>query len=195
MIRVLGVDPGFAQAGWSVIQVELGSQVSLSGRQAQRSSVIAAGRFQTEKSAKKLKVNVGDDDWRRTKELASMLVNVIQDYDIKLVCMESMSSPPNSMTSKKIAFFIGAVAAICQVLDVPCTQITPKRIKKMLCGRINVTDEKIREALDELYPELAKCLDRVKLALSYRQHPYDATGAVHCCWNDEHFVAVRRMML
>jgi Holliday junction resolvasome RuvABC endonuclease subunit len=143
MIHVLGLDPGFAYVGWAVMGV-------LPNPTMRKMVPIAAGVIETVASKKKQKVGVGDDDFRRTKYISMVLADLCKTFDVRLICMEEMSSPPNSMTSKKMAFCIGAIAALCQVLDIPLTQVNPKRIKKYLTNRMSsttcISDEHKRRA-------------------------------------------------
>lgn len=162
--RYLGMDPGFANFGWAVVEAE-----------APGARVKAFGVFRTDKD-KKAKATL--DDYRRTGELALEMRPILDgEYGrIHAVAAEAMSRPPSTTTAIKMGRAWGVVAALCSGLEV--YQVNPSALKRTLTGRIQVDDVELHAAVEELFPEIRDPMLTIPKAL--REHAYDAIAAVHC---------------
>ena len=174
-MRVLGVDPGFANFGWCV------SDLSVNGIKP-----IACGVITTEKSHKRLKVLAPDDEFRRTRELSASIESVMNDNDVRMVCAEGMSSPRNAVTVRMLGYAWGVLASACQRMVLPLAQVNPKQLKKKLCGRISVTDEELHVEVVRRYPDYEAMVHCISVA-SKHEHAYDALGAIEACKDGEVF--------
>lgn len=181
-VYVLGIDPGFANVGWALVDVSGVFRVE------------AVGVIRTTPAKKKQRVLGSDDEFRRCKEIAREIGGLIRVHEVKLICAESMSSGmPNSKTQRLMAYCIGVLAGLATEHVVPFAQETPKRIKKRLCGRSNVTDEVLHAEVRERYPEMGELASLLKVPATKREHCYDAVGAVEACADGEVMLTLRRM--
>jgi Holliday junction resolvasome RuvABC endonuclease subunit len=178
-MNVLGVDPGYANFGWTLASVV-----------GQRIDPLCVGVVLTEKSHRRNKVLAPDDEFRRTKELHAALMALVHRNDVKLICAEGMSSPRNAKTIRMLGFAWGVLASICSELEIPMVQISPNMLKKKLCGKVNSTDRELHEEITDRYPVMATLIESVTVK-SKREHAYDAMIAIEVCKNSEVFVMLK----
>ena len=187
--HVLGIDPGFASIGWSVVRLD-----------GQGEALVAVGVIRTEKSAAKRNVRASEDNLERAKEIAAELRALIDQYRVQLICAETMSYPRNSAAAAKMAMCWGVLAALAHQYGVPIAQATPQEVKKAVTGKKDASKEEVQEAVKRLYPVLAEAVTRNggpyvlrDVPRSLWEHPYDATAAVVACRESEVFLLARRM--
>ncbi len=162
---LLGLDPGFANMGWAVIEIASWGE-----------KLIETGVLRTEKSDKKRQVLASDDNLRRGREVAETLMGVLKRHHISAICAESMSFPRNAGAAAKMAMCWGVVATLSAQSNLPVVQASPQEIKKCLCGKKDASKEEVEEAVKRRYGQTDAMLADV--AASYREHAYDAMAAV-----------------
>lgn len=186
---VLGVDPGFASVGWSVLKLLPSGE-----------ELVEMGVIRTEKSAAKRNVRASEDNLERAKEIAAAFQTLIDKYRVQLICAETMSYPRNSSAAAKMAMCWGVLAALAHQYGIPIAQATPQEVKKAVTGRKDSSKEEVQEAVRSLFPVLqggeAKhggpyILRAVPRSLW--EHPYDATAAVVACRQSEVLLFARRV--
>jgi Holliday junction resolvasome RuvABC endonuclease subunit len=199
---VLGLDPGFAKCGWSIMEIY-----------GKPFRVLAMGTLKTEKSKAKKNVMATDDNFRRAREVAEHLNNLCQGFRVGLdeewdrvsmICMESMSHMRNASSMAKVALAYGVVAAMAEVNEIPCVQASPQKIKKV-CGwvvpkddpawkKMSETQRKkfskkaIQDELERRYPETVGLSGGIVEGL--REHAFDSIGAIEACRESEVFRAL-----
>jgi crossover junction endodeoxyribonuclease RuvC len=186
-ISVLGIDPGFASIGLSVVQM---------GPNPQDDRVVHMSVFQTKKASEKRKVRASEDNLERAKEISKEIGDLIQRWDVKLICAETMSFPRSSSAAAKMAMCWGVLAAIAQDRKLPITQASPQEIKKALCGKRDASKEEVQGVLNLLFRrDLVGPNSAVsQIAKSALEHPYDALAAVIACRESEVALLLRRMV-
>lgn len=173
-VLVLGIDSGFAQMGYGFVRL------LPEGKE----RVIDVGAFETKKDPRKQRVLCADDEFRRAREIARYLDELLQRHGRPaVVCFEAMSYPRNSVTVRQMALAWGAAAAVIELRSMADSHASPQAIKKALCGVANASKEQVRRALVERYGEP---LERLLAPLSAKlaTHPCDALGAVIACKDD-----------
>ncbi len=178
MISVLGIDPGFANIGWSILDVDPNPF-----------AVIRVGLIVTAPSPRKLRVLQSSDDHRRAKEIAVALRTLIVEHNVKLICAEGFSAPPSKRTANRLASCWGILGSLCTEFELPMSQVSPQMLKRKLCGRMKVSDEELHDEVQRRYPELellTECVAKTK-----REHLFDAVGATDACRDGEVFMTLR----
>lgn len=170
-VFVLGLDPGFANIGYSV--VELASWGL---------KVHDAGVFQTEKSDKKRKVLASDDNFRRGREISKFLNDLVGKWQVSAVCTEGMSFPRNASAAVKMAIAWGVIVAMAEQRQLAVVQASPQEIKLAMCGAKNASKEDV-EAAVEKKASVARLLEGT--ARSYHEHAYDSVAAVLTCLDSD----------
>lgn len=180
---LLGIDPGFAALGWTLVELQLDDEAP--------PLLVAAGVLRTKKSAKKRGTLASDDNLRRARELYAGLSALERTWRPAVVCAESMSFPRNAGAAAKLSIAWGVLAALTEARGLPLVQCSPQQLKKAVSGRADASKEDVLSALARLYPTLL-----LKLADTPRslwEHPVDALGAVHTALNSEVVRTLRRM--
>lgn len=180
-VYLLGVDPGLANMGWSVLQLLPDMEV-----------LIDCGVRRTEKSNAKRKVLASDDNLRRAREMAAELDQVFNRFPISVVCAESMSFPRNSSAAAKMAMCWGSLATFVQLRNLPIVQSSPQEVKKVLCGNKSASKEEIGAAVRNRYGNAEKLLEAV--TPSVREHAYDSVAAVVATLENSEVIRALRSM-
>lgn len=180
-IFVLGVDPGLANMGWSVVELHSHTEV-----------LHECGVQRTEPSGKKRKVLASDDNLRRAREMAAELARLFDVYSISAICAESMSFPRNSSAAAKMAMCWGAVASFAHLHNLSVIQSSPQELKKVVCGSKSASKEDVGQAVRIRFADVDKLLTLVPPGR--REHAYDATAAIMAALvNSDVIRALRRV--
>lgn len=179
-VYVLGLDPGFANLGYSIMEVASWGQ-----------KIHDAGVFQTEKSDKKRKVLAADDNFRRGREVAKFLNDLADKWNVSALCAESMSFPRNASAAAKMAITWGVIASIAERRRLAVVQASPQEIKLALCGNKAASKEDIQVAVEKSYPVLPLLGGTAR---SYHEHAYDSVAAIVTGLDSEVMRVVRNMV-
>lgn len=188
-LYVLGLDPGFASVGYAVVRITRDSE-----------QPVKLGIIRTEKSSGKRNVRASDDNLERAKEIAAELQAIVRQYDVKLICAETMSYPRNAAAAAKMAMCWGVLAALAHQHSIPVAQATPQEVKKALCHKKDASKEEVQEAVrrvftgffsEEVKPGVPLPLSNIPKSLW--EHPCDALATVVACRESEVLLLVRRM--
>jgi crossover junction endodeoxyribonuclease RuvC len=178
MPKVLGLDPGFGRCGFCIFEVD---------KVAQDDTVLELGVIKTNKSSKKRKLLVADDNLDRAGEISKKLWKLSRE--VSAICAESMSFPRNSSTAAKMAMCWGIISAIAVRRDIPVLQATPQEIKKKVCGDKTASKEDIQSKLNETYKECPGLVE--KIAKGQLEHPYDALASIITCLESPYLKLLR----
>lgn len=163
-LYLLGLDPGFANTGYAVVRI------------APTSKVEAAGVLVTKKSDKKKKILSTDDNFSRAKAISLFLSNLLDTWDIALVCAESMSFPPSASAAAKMAMCWGVVACLAQTRGIPVFQASPQEVKVAVHGSKSASKEEVEASVIKKGFDISDLLKGT--ARSLHEHAYDATAVV-----------------
>lgn len=191
MITILGVDPGFANFGWAVVQIDAGASLyqlePLPG--GGTIAVVAMGVLETEKANKKQKVLASDDNFRRARLIARWFYSELPGVP-QVLCAESMSFPRNASAAAKVAMTWGILATVCELQELPMVMASPQEVKVGVCGEKSASKEQVIAALNQRFPEAERCVKG--LAKGKLEHPYDALAAIVTCIDSEVIRAIRK---
>lgn len=186
-VRVLGLDTGFASVGWSVVEMAATDAVETSLKP------IAMGCFTTQPSAKKLKLKVADDDFKRSVDTAHFLRALVTKYKVKVFCSEAMSLGfKNATTGIKMGRCYGMLSALVAFTGLPFLQATPTEIKFAVTGKKTASKEEVEASLNEMFDSVPEAL-LADVAKGKREHPYDSFGAVVACWDSDTMKMARQL--
>lgn len=183
-ILVMGVDPGFANTGWALLELDGGVYGATPEK------LVAMGLIETEKSSKKQKVLSADDNYRRAREISKAVRKLTRPT---VICAESMSFPRNASAAAKVAMTWGILADFCEAEDVPMLMTSPKELKKAICEDASASKETIQAALRVRYKDLPiELLKAAGIPPSSQEHPYDALAAAVACLDSESLRLLRK---
>jgi crossover junction endodeoxyribonuclease RuvC len=170
-MRILGLDPGFANLGWCVAIYE----------PVVRLSVVSMGCIETKKDSRKVLVSV--DNVKRaqliTRKLKWLIWELADDEwvrQVDAIAVEAMSFPRNASSAAKMSLAWGVISAVSGLWDIPLIQTSPQDIKEAVTGSRKASKALMETTLSERYPEVLKLLEDTPA--SRREHPYDALGAI-----------------
>lgn len=188
-VRILGIDPGFANVGWSILDWLPDEK---------RMLLIEAGVFETKLTPEKKRPGTKSaDDLRRVGEVSEFLrEKVAFGYaaGVDVITPEAMSwGTPNAGTMLRLAMFWGALGAVASEAGIAVVQVPVQTLKKEATGRMTAHKEDVAEALAlkvEGLPEVLKATKRTAI-----EHLADSVGAAWAARNTEMMrviVAARR---
>lgn len=180
-VRAFGVDPGFANFGWAVVDL---AEPDIAA------SYLAGGVITTKKAQKKQRVASADDNYQRMQYLTRQLLHLFEVHQPSVVCAESMSFPPNASGAAKMAYSWGILAALAEERDVPMVMHTPQEIKLAVVQDRAASKLEIKEGLEKLYPKLTSILSHIPRGR--QEHPIDALAAVETARHDQVLRALRK---
>lgn len=140
-VYVLGLDPGFASFGYSVLRFTPEGE-----------EVVAVNVIRTKKTGKKRNVLASDDNFRRARAIASVLREVVVGFQPRALAAEALSLPRNASAAAKVAMSWGILADIVEEFQIPLVQQSPQGIKKTLCGKVSATKVEVQEVVMKRYP-------------------------------------------
>lgn len=169
MLRVLGLDPGFANTGWAIMDLE-----------GTTATVIDVGVFCTKKNDRKRNVSEISETFDRAREIARFIEGLIERYDVAVVCFESQSPVRNASASAKLGLTYGVIAAITARRNLAVVAPSPQKVKKAMVGRNSATKEEIEAAVRSKYPRSKKAFAQYEadVPASRREHGFDAVAVV-----------------
>lgn len=180
MSYLLGIDGGFANVGYALVEYE---------GKPQELNVVKMGLLETKKSAKKVPESA--DNVRRARLLFRKLrdeaINALLDHSKnkypypQAICVEAMSYPRSAATSSKLGIFWGVVAATSELMGMPVVQATPQEIKEACTGSKTASKGELRARLSMHYPSSMKAFEEAEVCASKAEHCWDALGAVVAC--------------
>lgn len=166
MTCALGIDPGFAALGWSVVSMAAGD-----------AEVVESGVIRTQKSDRKGELRACDDNLARGQRLHGELERLVIAFRPVAVVCEAMSWPRHASVTAKMGIVWGVIASVANDHDLPVLQVTPQELKRAVCGRKGASKDEVRYAVEQ---RLGNGKGWPKQA-SLVEHAADAAGAVLAC--------------
>ncbi len=181
----LGLDPGFASFGWSLVALHETHE-----------ELLELGVLRTKKS--KEKVLLRDDNHRRCGELVRALLQITHGRRPHVICAEAISLGGGGAEARKqistmtnMGRVWGIVDTLTEIFEVALIQVAPQTIKKACCGVVSASKADVRVALDARFDgALEEALSQIRAAKQH-EHPVDATGAIVACLNHDHLRLAR----
>ena len=124
-MRVLGIDPGLANTGWSIVESD-----------GNRYSVIDYGVINTSPS---------NDLTPRIAEIVSSILQIVQKYNPKGCGAEDIFFVKNISSGISVAKVIGALSYALNNTGIDVRLFTPTEIKKAIVGVGGADKEQIRK--------------------------------------------------
>lgn len=158
---VLGIDPGFANLGWAIAE--------LNGRKVR--PVKAGVVFTRPEKGPAEPVRL-----RRAAEIDSCIRQISLAYQQPpgMVVAEGQSWPRSAKATIGLAMSWGILVALTQWLGVPLVTYTPQQIKKVVTGSARASKVQVVEALEATYS-----IEDWGVKGARREHCADALGAIH----------------
>lgn len=155
-MRILGIDPGLADAGWGVVDFV-----------SQRFQPVSYGVIRTP---------AGEDLQKRILLITTQISEIAAKYQVECASMEEIFFTQHSTsTALLVSKVIGAILCELGRLGIPCRMFSPPQIKSTITG-YGVADKKQVQAMAKILlglPEIPK-----------PDHAADALSAAICLGNN-----------
>jgi Holliday junction resolvasome RuvABC endonuclease subunit len=124
--------------------------------------IIDSGCIKTEPQAGKLKIRKGDDRARRTSELASTLLSIIETYSIGIIVSELPHGSQTASSAVMMGIVVGVGQTLADCLKLPIEWYTEADAKKILLGRNKGTKQETIIRVSQMFnyvPTRAKYIE------------------------------------
>ena len=154
-MRVIGIDPGMAIVGYSILDVE-GDKITL----------ITSGSIQTDK---------GLPDTKRLKEIYSDLTYLLEKYQPDEAAIEKLFFFKNQKTVMPVSQARGVILLALENADIKIKEYTPIEIKQTLTGYGRATKDEVANCVGiilegQTIPKLDDTVDSIAMALCHTRN-------------------------
>ena len=154
-MRILGIDPGLAIVGWSV--VDTGNNDN---------TLEASGSIQTDKMK---------TDAARLLEIESDMQTILDIYKPDVASIEKLFYFKNQKTVIPVAQARGVILSVLEKNAIPINEFTPIEVKQIITGYGRATKEEVAKivAMSIKYkklPKLDDTVDSIAIALCYSRN-------------------------
>ena len=151
-MKILGIDPGLAIVGYSIIE-----------HIKDENTLIASGSIQTDKKK---------TDAERLYEIAVDMQTIIDEYKPDVASIEKLFYFKNQKTIIPVAEARGVILSVLQKNNIPIDEFTPIEVKQMITGYGRATKEEVAKIVEmsikyKKLPKLDDTVDSIAIALCY----------------------------
>ena len=167
---ILGIDPGFASCGYSLLEIEDDCP-----------RFVSAGVVRTKKT--QIKVPSYDDNVRRTQDIYEAIKKHGESAWLFAVEAESWTRMPSD---KLLGLARGAIYGLAWELGAGLEQYGPKEIKREFMGSASASKQSLEDELISIHPELVALLEH--LPTTQRAHATDAAACALMAYRKSNYV-------
>ena len=176
-MRILGIDPGFASLGYSVVDPDIVM------------TCLEAGVIRTQKSKSKVPSYV--DNMQRAQVIAAELSRIIKKHEPVLIIVEA-ESWTRTASDKLLGIARGVIYGLAEYNLIPIEQVQPQLMRSTLLDKKSASKSELESWLLKHVLDLEEHLD--VLPKGQRGHAADATGvAVTATRRSDLFRLLRRV--
>ena len=151
-MRILGIDPGLAIVGYSVLDIEKEDNI-----------LISSGSIQTDKNK---------SDAERLFEIMTDMQTIIDKYKPDVASVEKLFYFKNQITIIPVAEARGVILAMLQRNNIKISEFTPIEVKQMITGYGRASKDEVAKIVQmsikyNKLPKLDDTLDSIAIALCY----------------------------
>ena len=151
-MRILGIDPGLAIVGYSVLDIEKEDNL-----------LVSSGSIQTDKNK---------SDAERLLEIMIDMQTIIDKYKPDVASVEKLFYFKNQKTVIPVAEARGVILAILQKNNIKIAEFTPIEVKQMITGYGRASKDEVAKIVQmsikyNKLPKLDDTIDSIAIALCY----------------------------
>ena len=151
-MRILGIDPGLAIVGYSVLDIEKDDNI-----------LVSSGSIQTDKNK---------SDAERLFEIMTDMQTIIDKYKPDVASVEKLFYFKNQKTIIPVAEARGVILAVLQKNNIKISEFTPIEVKQMITGYGRASKDEVANIVQmsikyNKLPKLDDTLDSIAIALCY----------------------------
>ncbi len=154
-MRILGIDPGLAIVGYSVLDTANGEYI-----------LETSGSIQTDKTK---------TDSQRLLEIENDMQTIINMYKPDIASVEKLFYFKNQKTVIPVAEARGVILSVLEKNEIPIYEYTPMEVKQVITGYGRATKEEVAKIVGmsvkyKKLPKLDDTLDSIAIALCYSRN-------------------------
>lgn len=151
-MRILGIDPGMAIVGYSIVNYD-GKHVVLEH----------SGSIQTPK---------GKRESARLLEIFNDMTSIVKKYQPDVCAIEKLFFFRNQTTVMPVAHARGVILTVLEQFNIPIYEYTPMEVKQILTGYGRADKKEVEQMVKislgaENLPKLDDTVDSIAIAISY----------------------------
>lgn len=151
-MRILGIDPGMAIVGYSIVNYD-GNNVVLEH----------SGSIQTPK---------GKRESARLLEIFNDMTSIVKKYQPDVCAIEKLFFFRNQTTVMPVAHARGVILTVLEQFNIPIYEYTPMEVKQILTGYGRADKKEVEQMVKislgaENLPKLDDTVDSIAIAISY----------------------------
>lgn len=152
-MRIIGIDPGMAIVGYSILDCEAGS----------KNILVNCGSIQTDKTL---------SNATRLLEIYNDLSHLLKTYKPNIASVEQLFYFKNAKTVIPVAQARGVILMTLEMFDIPIYEYTPLVVKQTITGYGRSDKKDVKEMVEILLsgqklPKLDDAVDAVAIALCH----------------------------
>lgn len=159
-MKILGIDPGMAIVGYSILDFD-GKNIEL----------LHSGSIQTQK---------GTRESARLLEIFDDMNYIVEKYHPDICAIEKLFFFRNRTTVMPVAHARGVILTVLEKFGVPIFEYTPMEVKQILTGYGRADKKEVEQMVkislgtDKL-PKLDDTVDSIAIAISYTRSDYSSS--------------------
>lgn len=161
-MRILGIDPGFANFGWAVLDFP----------EAAPPEICAAGVIRT--SRRQGRETASESNAKRCGEIAERLCMVMDDWRPWIIGTEAQSWTRRHKADTQVAQAFGVLFALAGMDGCPVVHLPPQGVKMVAAGSKRASKADVQAALAERLRFYQKTIGQIPK--SFREHAADAAA-------------------
>lgn len=151
-MKILGIDPGMAIVGYSILEADKDNL-----------KLLHSGSIQTKK---------GERESARLLEIFNDMNTVVETYKPDVCAIEKLFFFRNQTTVMPVAHARGVILTVLEKFKVPIYEYTPMEVKQILTGygraEKKEVEQMVKIALEtDKLPKLDDTVDSIAIAISY----------------------------
>lgn len=155
-MKILGIDPGMAIVGYSIVDYN-GKNIELEH----------SGSIQTPK---------GERESARLLEIFNDMTSIVEKYKPDVCAIEKLFFFRNQTTVMPVAHARGAILTVLEKFGIPIYEYTPMEVKQILTGYGRASKKEVEQMVkialeSEKLPKLDDTVDSIAIAISYTRSP------------------------
>lgn len=139
---VLTNDPSVTAWGWAVIDPKT-------------NLIHASGAIKTTPSSKKLRIRKGDDRIRRIQIINTDLIQVIKNYNIRLILSEQPHGSQSAVAALMIGIVLAEMQTIGDCLNIPVEWFSESDAKLAATGSRSIEKDDMVKVAKKLFPSMS----------------------------------------
>lgn len=165
-MKILGIDPGMAIVGYSLLEYD-GKNITL----------LTSGSIQTEKNQKEAS---------RLLEIFNDMSALVEKLQPDICAIEKLFFFRNQTTVMPVAHARGVILTVLEKNNIPIFEYTPMEVKQILTGYGRASKKEVEQMVKislntENLPKLDDTVDSIAIAISFTRSP-DALTYVNKNW-------------